>query len=266
MLYFGPSLLVLRFPTLPTPFPSLWEPLQVCQLQFVSQSVRCPTASLVFQQGPCTFLSILTDLKKILYFCSSLLVLRFPTLPTPFPSLWEPWQARLLQFVSQSIRRPTASLVLQQGPCTFLSFRFVGGPLGQQNELALVFWSGLGDPFVSQNPREFYTSHSDLCMWHLELWSNFNFLHNSLRIAFPLISSPPVQIPNLWWLYQARQFQLVLPPLSCSVAFFSSLARYRYLSPLSISFSCHRYSNSRILTTSGNLVNRRCINKSVAFQ
>ena len=52
----------------------------------------------------------------------------------------------------------------------------------------LVFWPGLGDLFVSQNPRElcasFSKTNSKLCIYHLFVWSNFNFLHNSQWITF----------------------------------------------------------------------------------
>ena len=41
MLYFGRSLLVLRFPPIPVPFQSLWGSLQAHQLQFVSLSLSC---------------------------------------------------------------------------------------------------------------------------------------------------------------------------------------------------------------------------------
>ena len=51
----------------------------------------------------------------------------------------------------------------------FFYFDFVAGWNGKipemtqffcQLTLSLVFWTGFGDPFVSQNPREFYMSHS----------------------------------------------------------------------------------------------------------
>ena len=50
--------------------------------------------------------------------------------------------------------------------------------------LGLVFWLMLGDLFVSQNPKEFLwvlfsRADSGLCVYHLIVWSNFNFVHNS---------------------------------------------------------------------------------------
>ena len=54
----------------------------------------------------------------------------------------------------------------------------------------------------------------------------------------PLISSPPVSLQVILWLYCGRQLQLVEPSLSCSsLFFFSSLAKYRYLNFFSLSIS-----------------------------
>ena len=51
----------------------------------------------------------------------------------------------------------------------------------------MVFWLGLGDPFVSQRILYIWFSrtNSGLCIYHLSLWSNFNLLHNSQWITFP---------------------------------------------------------------------------------
>ena len=59
----------------------------------------------------------------------------------------------------------------------------------------LFFWSGLDDQFVSQNPREFYVSHSLgrilFCAYTIygiytiyTVWSDFDLLHNSQWIRF----------------------------------------------------------------------------------
>ena len=87
--------------------------------------------------------------------------------------------------------------------CSLAKFKCLSlyHPLGRQSPLyskfsffcqlllGLVFWSGLGDLFVSQNHKEFYVSlsrmNSDLYMCHLVVWSNVNFLHNSQWITFP---------------------------------------------------------------------------------
>ena len=59
--------------------------------------------------------------------------------------------------------------------------------------LGLVFWLGLGDLFVFKNLRIFCLSfsrtNSGLCIYHLVVCSNFNFLHYSLWITFPIQSS-----------------------------------------------------------------------------
>ena len=97
-----------------------------------------------------------------------------------------------------------------QGQGTYLSFRFLSvlpcGQLKRQSpqfssfsfsffflfcwlSLGLCVWPRLGDPFVSQNPREVYVSFptidSEMCIYHLFIWSNFNFLYTSQRITFP---------------------------------------------------------------------------------
>ena len=54
--------------------------------------------------------------------------------------------------------------------------------------LGLIVWPRIGDLFVSQNPREFYVSFTRtdtvLCICHLVVWPNLNFLHNSQWITF----------------------------------------------------------------------------------
>ena len=59
--------------------------------------------------------------------------------------------------------------------------------------LGLVVWPRLGDPFVSQNPKRvlwvsFYRTDSELCIYHLFVWSNWNLLHNSQWITLPIQS------------------------------------------------------------------------------
>ena len=53
--------------------------------------------------------------------------------------------------------------------------------------LGLVVWPRLSDQFVSQNPREFCASRTDsgLCINHLFMWPNLNFLNNSQWITLP---------------------------------------------------------------------------------
>ena len=93
--------------------------------------------------------------------------------------------------------------ISERGPGTYPSFRFLSFLLyGQQRLqfgkfffcccwllLGLVVWPRLGEPFVFQNPRGVCASHfpvdSGLCIYHLFVWSNFNFLHNSKWINLP---------------------------------------------------------------------------------
>ena len=51
------------------------------------------------------------------------------------------------------------------------------------------------------------------------------------------LPSSPVPLIVLWWLYQKHQSRLVELSPSCSIVFFNSLARSRYLSFFSHSFS-----------------------------
>ena len=54
----------------------------------------------------------------------------------------------------------------------------------------MVFWPRLDDPFVCQSLIEVYVCHilgsdAGLCMYHLFVWSNFNFLYISQWITLP---------------------------------------------------------------------------------
>ena len=96
-----------------------------------------------------------------------------------------------LQLVLLSSSCFTAFSVLWQGPCIFLSFRFH----------LFSFWQGVGDPFVSQNSREFYSSHSLemvlVCAYTILLiWSNFHLLPSSQWITF----SPRSHFVHLWYI------------------------------------------------------------------
>ena len=127
----------------------------------------------------------LQDYSQYFGFCSQL-TLRFLIHQSLLSSLCESFQVRQLQLVSLSPSWSTAFLVLRQGPSTCLSFRFLWfftlWSTGTADSLSLsiyiyiyiyiyisyfcylslglVFWLGLGDPFVSQNPWELYASHS----------------------------------------------------------------------------------------------------------
>ena len=56
--------------------------------------------------------------------------------------------------------------------------------------IMMVVWSRLGDLLVSQHLGGVCASHSPradagLCIYHLFVWSNLNFLHTSSWITFP---------------------------------------------------------------------------------
>ena len=59
--------------------------------------------------------------------------------------------------------------------------------------LSLVFWPGLGDPFcILKSHRSlcvaFSMTGAGLCIYHLLVWSNLNFLHISQWITLPIQS------------------------------------------------------------------------------
>ena len=83
-----------------------------------------------------------------------------------------------------------------------LSLILICGQLGRQNPLfcmfsffcwlleGLVVWPRLSDPFRSQNPKGICVGHSPgldvgLCIYHLFIWSNGYFLHNSQWTTLP---------------------------------------------------------------------------------
>ena len=115
----------------PAHFPSLWGPFQVCQLQEVSLSPSCSPALLVVWQGLCTCLSF-----RFLYFlfCDPLRRQNLPYSKLSFFSFF----ILLLLFL----------LLLLLLLLFCLLWR------------GLVPWLESGDPFVSQNLREFYSFHS----------------------------------------------------------------------------------------------------------
>ena len=147
---------------------------------------KCPQISTIF-------LSILVDLNNAV-------VWMVPTRPLISKSL--------SPFINPLVTAPSAPItngitvtfmfsVLYQGLGTYLTFCFLSAvfffsfffffcwlSLGQ------VVWLILGDPFVSQNLREFCASHSSklilgLSMFPLFVWSNLIFVYNSLRISYP---------------------------------------------------------------------------------
>ena len=122
-----------------------------------------------------------------------------PSFPIPLSILQGLFRVYQLQLVSSSPSCSIAFLVLWQGLGTYLSFFTLlsSGTLKfiiQQFLFiffvvvvdfwllqGLVAWPRLGDPFVSQNPRD----GSPVVHIPLFLWSSFNFLYKSQWITFP---------------------------------------------------------------------------------
>ena len=116
----------------------------------------------------------------------------------PVSIIWWLYQEHQLQLVSPSLSCSIVFSIPKQGPGTYPSFRFLSillfGQPGQQSPqfgkfsffycllLILVVWP----VYISKSQNSLYVSFSwtdsMLCIYHLFVWSNFNFLHNSLRI------------------------------------------------------------------------------------
>ena len=99
----------------------------------------------------------------------------FPIFSLSWFSLFTLWPTR----TAKSTKRHTLSL------CRSLSLF--------QLSLGLVFWLGLGDRlYASKSQRifcvAFFRTASDLCLYHLVVWLNFNFLHNSYHYYYCLNS------------------------------------------------------------------------------
>ena len=109
-----------------------------------------------------------------------------------------PQVSRILLCIPQLFQFPSKVEV----HITLFTFFSLCGPHGQQSPQFCKFpffvdyyniWSRVGDPFVSQNPRWVFGSHSIgqiLAFAYLFEWPNFNFLHNCQRMTFshPLVS------------------------------------------------------------------------------
>ena len=81
-----------------------------------------------------------------------------------FSLIFTLWSARVAKFTIQEVKFSFYFFI-------FLFFSLLQG---------LVFWPGLGNLFVSQNPREF----CGFCIYHLSALSNFNLFHNSKWVIY----------------------------------------------------------------------------------
>ena len=118
---------------------------------------------------PRTLLSILANLNN-----SEVLMISIPLLISDFSSLF----SKLFGTVHQS-----ASICLFIYLFILHSLVHWNSKIYKTANSLFKVWSRLGDPFVSQNPRgvsvSFFRTDSELCIYYLFVWSNFNFLHNS---------------------------------------------------------------------------------------
>ena len=131
------------------------------------------TASLIKSSG---LFSVFWPILIILLSGWSLLVLLFPNVPVLLPIFWGLFQVPELLLVSLS---PSCfieffSSLARSRYSLFFSLSFIYTPWSVRTakstirqvlffcwlSLGLVVWPRLGDPFVSQNPKEFCASHS----------------------------------------------------------------------------------------------------------
>ena len=99
--------------------------------------------------------------------------------------------------------------------------------------LLKVFTPALADGFPLESKwQQIWSSSLDFSQYfgRSQQCCSLNGLHSSSYFQV-------LQSLYLWWLYQAHQLQLVSPTLSCSLVFFSSLARSKHLNLFSLSFN-----------------------------
>ena len=128
-----------------------------------------------------TLLSILVDLNAVIRMVSIL------HLTSNSSRFWELFEAHELELVSSSVRCPLVFVYL------FAFFIFIMWSTATAKSISLVFWSGLGNPLVSQNPREFsYYYYSFESFSHLR-WPIVS--HSSLsNNKFPQVSRTLLRI------------------------------------------------------------------------
>ena len=131
----------------------------------------------------------------------------FPSPPVPVPIFWLLYWAHKLQLVSPLLFCSIVFPVLLQGLGTYLSFLFPSVLFCCQPErqnslfdtsfflnitrsgrLAEIKWSVC----ISKSQRTlcvlFSRTDSGLCIYHLFIWPNLNFLHNSQLITLSTLS------------------------------------------------------------------------------
>ena len=152
--------------------------------------------------------SVFWPISRMLKFGWSLLVLLFPSPPVFVLIFWWFYQVHQVQLVSPSLLCSIVFLVLEQGLSTCLSFYFLSvlpwvqpeqqsslfGKLlfffffltiTRSGHLAEIRWSVCISKFQRILSVSFSRMDSRLCIYHLFVWSNLNFLHNSQWITLP---------------------------------------------------------------------------------
>ena len=154
------------------------------------------TASLLKFPEP---LSVFWTILVMLLSGWSLLDILFLRFPLPLQILWWLYRAYQLQLLSLSLSCSIVFfLVLKKGLGSFLSFRFLSVllcdlPIWQTplfgwfsfltltmpGRLAKIRWSVCISKSLRSSCVSFSRIDFALCIYHLFVWSNFNFLHNS---------------------------------------------------------------------------------------
>ena len=166
-------------------------------------------------------LNILADLNDAVVW---MVVLLFPSPPVPLLILWWLYEDYHIQWVWLSLSCSTVSFVPLQGQGIFpfffsVSFSSTMWSAGTANStilqilfsfMLIIIRSWLLAKFrwsvcIPKSQRRLYASFSwtdaELCIYHLFVWSNLNFLHNSLwttlsiqsYLVLSYLSTPPLR-------------------------------------------------------------------------
>ena len=127
-----------------------------------------------------------------------------PVSPVSLSGLWGLFQRHQLQLVSLSLSYATVFSALWQGRGIFVLFSFIftlwSDGMVKSIRWQFFFFLSINTPSGLQNriggficilksqrifSFSFSRSNSDLWIYHLSTWSNFNLLHNSQWITFP---------------------------------------------------------------------------------
>ena len=142
----------------------------------------------------------------MLYFLCSPLVFSLPSSPVSIPILWRLYRVYQLQLVSPSLSCSITFSILLLGLHTHHSFSilsvlnrwsartaistirqvlFILLIITRFGRLTEIRWSGYLPKSQIILCVSFFRTDFVLCIYHLFVWSNFNFLHNFRLITFP---------------------------------------------------------------------------------